>query len=68
MFRLATFKICAMIKTVYYFNWLPFTYTRSGYREMFLEINLNQETLKLYTSREPVQIDYKKARSVIEQA
>ena len=32
------------------FNWLPWTSTGSSHREMFLEINLNQETLKLYTS------------------
>ena len=31
------------------FDWLPWTSTGSSHREMFLEINLNQETLKLYT-------------------
>ena len=43
--------------------------------EEFLEINLNQKTQELYISgcynavlKEPVQINYKKASSVIDQA
>ena len=37
-------------KKVYCLNWLPWTSTRSSHLEVFLEINLNQKTLKLFTS------------------
>ena len=50
LFQLVAFKIYAKIKTVYDFNWLPWTSTRSSHWEVFLEINLNQNTLTLYTS------------------
>ena len=50
MFRLLAFKIHTIIKKAYCFNWLPWTYTRSSHWEVFLEINLNQKTLKFYTS------------------
>ena len=50
MFQLVSFKIHAIIKTAYCFNWLPWTSTRSSHWEVFLEINLNQKTLKFYTS------------------
>ena len=50
MFQLVAFKIYSLIKTVHCFNWLPWTSTGSSYWEVFLEINLNQKPLKLYTS------------------
>ena len=50
MFQLVVFKIYAIIKTVYCFNWLPWIFTGSSHREVFLEINLIQKTLKFYTS------------------
>ena len=50
MFQLLVFKIYAIIKTVYYFNWLPWTFTGSSHWEVFLEINLIQKKLKFYTS------------------
>ena len=50
MFQLVAFKIHAIIKTVYCFNWLPWTFTGSSHWEVFLEINLIQKTLKFYTS------------------
>ena len=50
LFQLVAFKIYAIIKTVYGFNWLSWTPTGSSYWEAFLEINLNQKTLKFYTS------------------
>ena len=37
--KLKCVEIYTMIKAVYYFNWLPWTFTRS---------NLNQKTLKFY--------------------
>ena len=49
-FQLVVFKIHAVINTAYCFNWLPWTSTRSSHWEVFLEINLNQKTLKFYTS------------------
>ena len=50
MFQLVVFKIYTIIKTVYCFNWLPWTFTGSSHWEVFLEINLIQKTLKFYTS------------------
>ena len=50
MFQLLVFKIYAIIKTVYCFNWLPWTFTGSSHWEVFLEINLIQKKLKFYTS------------------
>ena len=44
------FKIYAMIKTVYCSSWLPWTSTRSCYWEVFIGINSNQKTSKLYSS------------------
>ena len=38
-----------VIKSVYRFNWLPWTSTRSSHWKILLEINLNQKTFKLYT-------------------
>ena len=49
MLRLVVFQIHAIIKTAC-FNWLPWRSTRSSHWEVFLEINLNQKTLKFYTS------------------
>ena len=49
LFQLVVYKIYATIKTVYCFNWLPWTFTGSSRWEVFLEINLNQKTLKFYT-------------------
>ena len=43
-------KTHAIIKTAYYFNWLPWISTGSSHWEVFVEINLNQKTLKFYTS------------------
>ena len=51
MFQLAPCKIYAIIETVYCFNWLPWTCTRSSHWEVFLEVDLNQKTLKFSTSR-----------------
>ena len=39
-----------IIKTAYSFNWLPWSFTGSSHWEVFFEINLNQKTLKFYTS------------------
>ena len=50
LFQLVVVKRHAVIKTSYCFNWLPWTSTRSSHWEVFLEINLNQKTLKFYTS------------------
>ena len=50
LFQLVAYKIYAIIKTIYCFNWLPWTSTRYCHWEVFLEISLNQKTLKLYTS------------------
>ena len=50
MFELVALKIYAIIKTAYWFNWLPLTSTGSSYWEVFLDLNLNQKTLKFYTS------------------
>ena len=50
LFQRVASKIYAIIKTVYWFNWLLWTSTWSGHWEVFLETNLNQKTLKLYTS------------------
>ena len=43
-------KMYAIIKTVYFFDWMPWTSTRSSQWQVFLEINLNKILLKLYTS------------------
>ena len=51
LFQLVAFKIYAIMRTVYCFSWLPLTSTGSSHWEVFLEINFNQKTLKLYTSR-----------------
>ena len=63
---LVTFKINAIIITVYCLNLLPWTSNRSSHWKLFVEINLYQKTLKLYTSlcalKEPGQIDYKKIK------
>ena len=50
LFQLVAFKIVAIMKTVYWFSWLPWTSTGSSYWEMFLEIDLNQKTFTFYTS------------------
>ena len=50
MFQLVTFKMYVIIRTVYCFSWLPWISTGSSHWEVFLEINLNQKILKLYTS------------------
>ena len=50
MFQLVVFKINAIMKTVYSFNWLPRTFTGSSHWEVFLEINLIQKTLKFFPS------------------
>ena len=50
MFQLVVFKIYTIIKTVYCFSWLPWTFTGSSHWEVFLEISLIQKTLKFYTS------------------
>ena len=50
MFQQVAFKIYTIINTVCCFNWLPWTSTRSSYWEVFLEISLNQKTLKFHTS------------------
>ena len=65
---MAAFKIYAIIKIVYCFNWLPWTSNRSSHLDVFLENNFrkseNIETLYLAyllsALKEPVQIDYKK--------
>ena len=49
MFQLVAFKIHGIIKTAC-FNCLPLISTRNSYWEVFLEINLNQKTLKFYAS------------------
>ena len=51
LFQLVAFKIHAIIKTAYCVNWLPWTSSGSSHWEVFLEIDLNQKTLKFYTSR-----------------
>ena len=50
MFQLVVFKIYAILKTVYSFSWLPWTFSGSCHWEVFLEINLIQKTLKIFTS------------------
>ena len=50
MFQLILFKIYAVIKTVYCFNWMPLTFVGISHWEVFLEINLIKKTLKFYTS------------------
>ena len=52
LFQLVAFKIHAIIKTAYCVNWLPWTSSGSSHWEVFLEIDLNQKTLKFYTSWE----------------
>ena len=49
-FKWLPLKIYAIVKTVYYFNWLPWRSARSSHWEVFLEVNLNQKTLKFYNS------------------
>ena len=49
MLQMVVFKIYPIIKTLC-FNFLPWISNRSSYWELFLEINLNQKILKLYTS------------------
>ena len=49
LFRLVAFKKYAIIETVYCFNLLPWKSARNSHWDMFLEINLNQKRLKLYT-------------------
>ena len=59
----------AMVKTVYCFNWLPRTFTGSSQRG-FPWNSLKSESIEilhLSALKEPVQIDYKKAYSVMEQ-
>ena len=48
MLWLVAFKIHAIKKTAYCFNWLLWTFT--SHWEVFLEINLNQKILRFYTS------------------
>ena len=50
LFQLVAFKIYAIIKTIYCFNWLTWTSMGNSHWEAFLEFNLNQKILKLYTS------------------
>ena len=50
MFQQVTFKICVII-TVYCINWLPWTSTGSSDWEVFLEMNLTQKTLQIYTPK-----------------
>ena len=47
---MVAFKIYAIIKRIYWFNGLPWTFTRSSHCEVFPEINLNQKRFNLYTS------------------
>ena len=42
--------VYAIIKKVYCFNWLPWTFTGSSHFEVFFKTNLIQKTLKFYTS------------------
>ena len=48
--KISLYRFVIKLKTVYCFGWLPWTSTRSSHGEVFLEINLNQKTLKFYTS------------------
>ena len=50
LFQLVALEICAIMKTVYCFNWLPWASAGSSHWEVFLEIKLNQKTFKFYTS------------------
>ena len=50
LFQLVRFKIYAIIKTVYSFNWLLRRSAESIYWNVFLKINRNQKTIKLYTT------------------
>ena len=50
LFLMVAFKIYAIIKRIYWFNGLPWTFTRSSHCEVFPEINLNQKRFNLYTS------------------
>ena len=50
LFQMVAFKIYAIIKRIYWFNGLPWTFTRSSHCEVFPEINLNQKRFNLYTS------------------
>ena len=49
LFQLVPFKIYTIMKTVSCFIWLPWASTRSSHWDVFLEINLNQKILKLYS-------------------
>ena len=50
MFQLVVCKIDAIMKIVYCFNWLPWISTGRSHWKVFLDTNLNQKTLTLYTS------------------
>ena len=49
-FKWLPLKIYAIIKAVYWITWFPWTSTGSSHWEVFLKINLNQKTVKFYTS------------------